>query len=112
MIETQAAVDNLEEILDVEELSGIYIGPTDLSFALGAEPRFDPVDPTVVKAMEHIVRSAKAKGKLAAVHNATVEYANKVIAWGADIVTVSADVKFLQAGAAKVTEEFRKLQNS
>ena len=108
MIETREAVENLEDILAVEQLSGVYIGPTDLSFAYGAEPRFDPVDPEIVALMQHIISTAKARGKRVGVHNATVEYAQKVIEWGADLVTVSADVKFLQAGAKAVVSAFRE----
>jgi len=35
MIETQEAIDNLDAILDVSGISGIYVGPSDLGFSLG-----------------------------------------------------------------------------
>ncbi len=35
MIETKEAVDNLDEILSVENLNGVYIGPADMSLAYG-----------------------------------------------------------------------------
>ena len=41
MIETAAALENLDEILSVEGLDAIYIGPSDLSLALGCTPTFD-----------------------------------------------------------------------
>src|ERR1700712_3866714 len=34
MVETEAAIENVEEILAVEGLDGIYIGPSDLSMTL------------------------------------------------------------------------------
>ena len=34
MIETKQAVDNLESILDVPGIDGIYVGPSDLAFSL------------------------------------------------------------------------------
>ncbi len=37
MIETQEALDNLDAILDVPGISGIYVGPSDLGFSLGTE---------------------------------------------------------------------------
>jgi 4-hydroxy-2-oxoheptanedioate aldolase len=45
MIETAQALDNLDAILSVEGLDAIYIGPSDLSLALGCKPVFDDVDP-------------------------------------------------------------------
>src|SRR4051794_17527440 len=45
MIETAQALDNLDAILSVEGLDAIYIGPSDLSLALGCPPVFDDVAP-------------------------------------------------------------------
>ena len=45
MIETQQALDNLDEILSVKGLDAVYIGPADLSMSLGCTPTFDDVDP-------------------------------------------------------------------
>jgi 4-hydroxy-2-oxoheptanedioate aldolase len=39
MIETAKAIDNLDAILQVEGLDGIYIGPADLSLSLGCTPK-------------------------------------------------------------------------
>ena len=41
MIETAQALDNLDAIMSVEGLDAIYIGPSDLSLALGCRPVFD-----------------------------------------------------------------------
>src|SRR5262245_65940096 len=38
MIETQEAIDNIDAILDVPGVSGIYGGPSDLALALGLHP--------------------------------------------------------------------------
>ena len=38
MIETKEALDKLDEILSTPNLDGIYIGPADLSLAVGEEP--------------------------------------------------------------------------
>ena len=55
MIETAQALDNLDAILSVEGLDAIYIGPSDLSLALGCKPVFDDVEPKVAQAIDHIV---------------------------------------------------------
>ena len=41
MIETKEALDNLDEIMSTDGLDGIYIGPADLSLAIGQKPAFD-----------------------------------------------------------------------
>ena len=38
MIETKEALDNLDEIMSTSGLDGIYIGPADLSLAIGQKP--------------------------------------------------------------------------
>jgi 2-keto-3-deoxy-L-rhamnonate aldolase RhmA len=45
MIETAKALDNLDDILSVEGLDAIYIGPSDLSLSLGCAPAMDDVEP-------------------------------------------------------------------
>ena len=41
MIETNEALQNLDEIMTTPNLDGIYIGPADLSLAIGQKPKFD-----------------------------------------------------------------------
>ena len=75
MIETKQALDNLDEILSVKGLDAVYIGPSDLSLALGCTPTFDDVDKPVVEAIDHILARAKAHGLVAGIHNGTPEAA-------------------------------------
>src|SRR5262245_53329827 len=69
MIETAEALDNLDAILSVEGLDAIYIGPSDLSLALGCKPAFDEVDPKVDQAIGHILARAQAHNVIAGIHN-------------------------------------------
>ena len=41
MIETKESLDKLDEIMSTPGLDGIYIGPADLSLAIGETPGFD-----------------------------------------------------------------------
>ena len=41
MIETKEAVENIDEILSVPNLTGVYIGPGDMSSSYGFKPQFD-----------------------------------------------------------------------
>jgi 4-hydroxy-2-oxoheptanedioate aldolase len=107
MIETAQALDNLDAILSVEGLDAIYIGPSDLSLALGCRPVFDDVDPPVEQAMNHILERAKAHGVVAGVHNGTAEVALSRIAKGFQFVTVSSDARLMAAGAQQQLAKMR-----
>lgn len=107
MIETREALEHLDEIMSVPGLDAIYIGPTDLALALGAEPRLDPTDPRVTEAIAHILARAKAHGLRAGIHNASVEHALKMVGIGFDFVTAGSDARFVAAGAAETVSAFR-----
>lgn len=107
MIETRQALDNLDDILSVEGLDAIYIGPSDLSLALGCRPVFDDVDPPVAQAIEHIVQRAKAHGVRAGVHNGVPAVAKARIALGFDFVTLGSDARLLTAGSQELLKAIR-----
>ena len=107
MIETAQALDNLDAILSVEGLDAIYIGPSDLSLALGCKPTFDDVDPPVAQAIDHILERAKAHGVVAAVHNGAPEAALARVAKGFQFVTVSSDARLMATGAQQALAEMR-----
>ncbi len=108
MIETAQALDNLDAILSVEGLDAIYIGPSDLSLALGCKPVFDDVDPKVAQAIDHIVERARAHGVQAGVHNGRPDVALARIAKGFRFVTVSSDARLLAAGSQDILTAMRK----
>jgi 4-hydroxy-2-oxoheptanedioate aldolase len=107
MIETAQALDNLDAILSVEGLDAIYIGPSDLSLALGCKPALDDVDPPVAAAIEHILERAKAHGVVAGIHNGSPEAARARIAKGFRFVTVGSDARLMAAGAEQVLAAVR-----
>jgi 4-hydroxy-2-oxoheptanedioate aldolase len=87
MIETQAGLDNLDKILEVEGLDGIYIGPNDLSFALGQAPSSEPTAPVVVDAIAHILERTLAHKKIPGIFCSSGQAAAMRIAQGFKIVT-------------------------
>lgn len=107
MIETAQALDNLDDILSVEGLDAIYIGPSDLSLALGCTPTFDDVDPKAAQAIDHILARAKHHGVVAGIHNGAPEAALKRIAKGFQFVTVGSDARLMAAGAQAVVGKMK-----
>jgi 4-hydroxy-2-oxoheptanedioate aldolase len=107
MIETAAALENLDAIMSVEGLDAVYIGPSDLSLALGCRPTFDDVEPKVAQAIDHILARAKAHQLVAGIHNGGTEAALARIAKGFQFVTVGSDARLMAAGAQQVVGTLR-----
>jgi 4-hydroxy-2-oxoheptanedioate aldolase len=107
MIETRDALNNLDEILSVPGLDAIYVGPADLSNALGCTPTFDQTEKPVVEAIDFIVGKAKQHKVFAGIHNGTPEYALKMIEKGFRFVTIASDARLM---AAKATEVIGKMR--
>ena len=107
MIETAQALDNLDAILSVEGLDAIYIGPSDLSLALGCKPVFDDVDPPVAQAIDHIVARARHHGVVAGVHNGRADVARARVAKGFRFVTLGSDARLLASGSQQLLVAMR-----
>jgi 4-hydroxy-2-oxoheptanedioate aldolase len=108
MIETKEALEKLNEILDTPNLDGIYIGPADLSLAIGEEPGFDKPEKT--KAYDQILRileEAKKRNLFTGLHNGSPEYAQKMLDKGFNLVTVGSDSRYISAGAKKDLEKLK-----
>ena len=73
MIETQQAVDNLDDILSVPNLTGVYIGPADMSSSYGMKPKFDVKEDPVFSNIKLIAKKANEYGKIAGIHNGTTQ---------------------------------------
>ena len=111
MIETKEALEKLDEILDTPNLDGIYIGPADLSLAVGEEPSFDRGEDSVAyKEILRILEAAKKRGLFAGIHNGSVEYAQKMISKGFNLVTVGSDQRFMSGGAKSAVEKIKKIK--
>ena len=110
MIETAEALKNLDAILSVPGVAAIYVGPADLSLALGCKPRLDQTDPPVVEAQQMIAEACKRHGVVAGIHNATAAYALRMIAAGYQFVTLASDSRFLAAKAAEEVAAVRKMK--
>ena len=108
MIETAEALKNLDEILSVDGVDAIYVGPSDLSLAMGLKPRLDQTDPPVVDAQKKIAAACKRHNVVAGIHNATAAYSLKMIAEGYQFVTLASDSRHMAAKAAEEVGIVRK----
>ena len=112
MIETKESLDKLDEIMSVKGLDGIYIGPADLSLAIGEEPGFDkPENSKAYSQILKILEHAKKNKIIAGIQNGQPEYAEKMIKKGFQLVTVGSDQRFMSAGAKESVGKFKDIKS-
>lgn len=109
MIETSEAVKNLDAILSVKGLSGVYVGPSDLSLSMGKTPTLDPTDGDVLAAIADIARKTRAKGLIAGAHTDGPATAKKRYDDGFQFCTILNDVRLLAVGAQQAVREVKGL---
>ncbi|WP_319824832.1 HpcH/HpaI aldolase/citrate lyase family protein [Thalassovita sp.] len=100
-VETRKGVDSIDEILKVQGVDGVFVGPADLSANLGHPGDSDhPEVRAVIKdCLSRIAASDKAAGILSPDDAVAAEYRD----WGAQFLAVGLDVSMLaQAARAKV----------
>ena len=88
-VESKAALDNLDAILDVDGIDGVFIGPADLSASLGYPDNAG--HPEVQRIIEQSIRRIRAAGKAAGFLAVDPAMAQKCLQWGANFVAVGVD---------------------
>ena len=112
MIETREAVAAVEEILAVDGLDGVFVGPNDLCIALTDGDRADTRDPILDAALERIVGAARAAGRIAGIFGGSAERANAFRAKGFSFVTVGYDTMYVAAGISAMLAEMGEAAGS
>jgi 4-hydroxy-2-oxoheptanedioate aldolase len=90
MIETRNGLDRLEEIAATPGLDGLYIGPSDLSLALGLEPPAIGSQP-LEDAIARVLEVAHAHGLIAGMHCGGGAAARERAEQGFELITVAVD---------------------
>ncbi len=100
MIETPQGLANVEAIAATPGLDGLYIGPSDLTLAVGGTT---PTDPSVADAFDaalvRIRTACEAAGIVAGIHTDSGEVAAQRLAEGFTLVSISCDLVHLEQAA-------------
>lgn len=107
MIETADGLANLEAICATPGLSGVYIGPADLSYALGLPPMTDSDEPAHVEAVARIVDACKCHGIVAGIHTGGPAFSRRCVEQGMGLVTLTSDAICMASAAQQQLREFR-----
>jgi 4-hydroxy-2-oxoheptanedioate aldolase len=91
--ETLGCLENIEEIAALEGIDGIFIGPYDLSIALGAPADFN--SQKFKDSLNKIQKACKKANKPCFIYTGTEEGAAKLISEGYEGIALSMDISFL-----------------
>lgn len=109
MIETRKALENLDGILDTPGLTGVYVGPADLSLSLGFPPEMDSGRPEHQTAIRRIIEACHQRGLVVGLHSYGPQFAAVAAGWGVDFVTIATDANTLRIELGRRVEEFAGL---
>lgn len=107
MIETQQALDNLDEILAVRGLDAVFVGPSDLGQSLGYGPGMDREEPAVIEAIDGVLAAARERGLAVGIFAGTAEYASRLLEKGFQFVNVSTDAQLMATAASNALAALR-----
>ncbi|OBK34419.1 aldolase [Mycobacterium sp. 1245111.1] len=100
MIETAAALADVDAICAVPGLAGIYVGPADLAISMGVDVAKATTDPDVLKAITRIREAASRAGLVPAVHAGNGAVGHAMAQLGFRMITLAAESQALRRGAA------------
>ena len=112
MIESATALANLEAIVAVPGLSGVYVGPNDLALSLGEAPGEWPLSPRMLDAVTRIVATAHAAGLKAGIFCGDGAIARDCAELGYDLVTPANEAGILRQSVAERIEIIRGFARS
>lgn len=104
-IETPKGVENLDDILAVEGVDGVFIGPSDLSASMGYIG--NPGHPDVQQAIEESIIKIVAAGKAPGILIADQTLAQRYIELGALFVGVGTDTGLLMKSSNDLAAKFK-----
>jgi 4-hydroxy-2-oxoheptanedioate aldolase len=100
MIETEEGLAHLEAICDTPGLTGVFIGPVDLSYALGLPPQPDNPHPDHVAAVTRILEACRRRGLVTGIFSDDPHFGRALAARGAHLVVVGTDARCLKEAAS------------
>ena len=107
-IETNKALENLEEIVSTSEIDAVYVGPMDLSVNLGIPSQYD--HPKFKEALEKVVAISKKYDVASGIHAFDADHLKKVISQGFRLVTVMLDFDAMRRSFIRIFKELGRIK--
>lgn len=106
-IEGQEGIDNIDEILEVEGIDIIFIGPYDLSQSLGLPGEVN--NPLVEEKMREVIEKSMRKGKWVGTFVDNISGAYKWKELGVKYISYAVDVGIIYEAAKNIVSELKGL---
>ena len=104
-VENRAGLDALDEILEIDGIDGVFIGPADLSADLGHMS--DMMHPDMQKVIMGSIEKIAANGKAAGILSLNDEMTQKSLDAGARFVAVGIDMVTLTTTASALSAKWK-----
>ncbi len=106
-VEDERSIARCEELIRVEGVDMLMLGPADLSVLLERPGQFD--HPTIVDAQRRVAAAAKAAGKHWASTSMSIDHARQLAQMGAGLVFHGADIVFVRRGMSSLREAINQI---
>lgn len=100
-IETALGVQNIEEILSVEGVDGVFIGPNDLSCDMGCIGNFEPIKEAITK----IAAAAQKCGKTYGIITAEKPLIEHALSNNVDYISYGSEINMLKSGCKNIIKQ-------
>lgn len=107
-LESEQAVENAGDIAAVDGIDGVFIGPIDLSAALGCFGDFEAERFTT--AVERAIEAAREEGVAVGTFAAGEQARERRLAWDVDYIVAGMDLAHLGDGAAAALDHAERLR--
>ena len=104
-VETAGAAERIEQICEVKNLGGVFIGPSDLAASMNHLG--DPGHKDVQEMMKHLCNVCKSKGVPIGTLAPVTADAKRYLDWGYTFVALGAEVALMRAAAISKLAELR-----
>ncbi len=107
-VESVTALENLDDILAVEGIDGVFIGPADLAASMGFLGNSGA--PEVLETIQTTISRIVASGKAAGILSPDLDRAKIYLSLGATFVAVGIDVRILVTAAQNIATKAKSLR--
>ena len=104
MIETRAAYEALDDILAVDGIDGVFVGPSDFSIAWSNGQEVDAGSKAIIEPLSAIAAKARAAGKFCGIYGATPALAKRFAGLGYSYIPLSVDTAYLTLGVQSLLD--------
>ncbi|WP_041768700.1 HpcH/HpaI aldolase/citrate lyase family protein [Pseudovibrio sp. FO-BEG1] len=104
MIETPEAYEALEDILAVDGLDGVFVGPADLSLTVSGGLRVEPVADASLAMQKDIAEKTRAAGKIAGIYCVSKGHLQHSKAAGYQFMTFGTDSTLFMSAASEAAK--------